>query len=78
LEYALGLKPLEAGAAEARARRLNQIAMKTIPMPVPAPLTATERWAALPPDEKLGIGGGAALLVIVGLVLWRRKKSSIC
>jgi hypothetical protein len=61
LEYALGLKQLAAGAAEARARRLNQAAMTT-PQPV---------------DERVVIAGGAGFLVIVALLLWRRKQSSM-
>jgi hypothetical protein len=60
LEYALGLKQLATGAAEARARRLNQAAMTT-PQPV---------------DERLVIGGGLCLLVVVVLVLFRRRQAS--
>jgi hypothetical protein len=66
LDYALGLMPLEGGAAEARARRLNQAVMTTAP------------WAQLGTDEKLLIVGGIGFLVIVGLLLWRRKHSGIC
>ena len=63
LEYALGLKRLAAGAAEVRARRLNQAA------------TTAATWAvALSANEKLGIAVGVGFLVIVGLLLWRRKQ----
>jgi LPXTG-motif cell wall-anchored protein len=33
------------------------------------PLTANERMV---------IVGGAGILIIVGLLLWRRKRSSVC
>jgi hypothetical protein len=66
LEYALGLKQLETGAAEVRARHRNQAAMATTP------------WAALSADQRLAIAGGAGLLIMVGLLLWRRRKSSMC
>ncbi len=62
LEYAMGLKQLAAGAAEARAGRLNQAA------------TAT---ASLSPDEKLTIVVAVGFLLIVGVLLWRRKHASI-
>jgi len=66
LEYSLGLKPLAAGAAEARARRLNQAVM-----------TGTAWGASLSPDQKLAIAGGAGLAVIGGIILWRRRQSAI-
>jgi LPXTG-motif cell wall-anchored protein len=66
LEYALGLKPLAAGAAEARARRLTPAAIKTPPS------------AGLSANEKLAIVGAAGL-AIAGFLIWRRKRSSrIC
>ena len=63
LDYALGLKQLETGAAEARARRLNQAAITT-----PA--------VSLTDDQKLAIGVGGGFLFIIVLVLWRRKQSA--
>jgi len=63
LDYALGLKQLEAGAAEARARRLNQAAMAMAPQ--------------LSADEKLVLVGGIGFLVIVGLLLWRRRQARV-
>ncbi|HEV3438350.1 MAG TPA: hypothetical protein VG122_13380 [Gemmata sp.] len=65
LEYALGLKPLAAGAAEARARRLN-----------PATMTTTPGAAPLAANVKLVIA--LVVIAIVGLLLWRRRKSEIC
>lgn len=69
LEYALGLKQLAAGAAEARARRLNLAAM-------------TNRGASLSlslsRDEKLMILAGVGLVAIAGLLLWRRRRSQVC
>jgi hypothetical protein len=62
LDYAMGLKPLAAGAAEVRERRRNQAAMT----------------GALAVNERLVIAGGAGILIIVGLLLWRRKRSSVC
>jgi hypothetical protein len=61
LEYALGLKPLAAGAAEARARRLSQAAAAT---PAAAP-----PWT----HQQLALAGGG-LLLVVGLLVWLRKK----
>jgi hypothetical protein len=67
LDYALGLKALATGAAEARARRLNQAAMTTRP------------WAALSPDDKRVIViGGVGVLVVAGIVLLRRRQASMC
>jgi hypothetical protein len=67
LDYALGLKSLAAGAAEARARRLNQAAMSKTP------------WAAtLSADEKLAIAAGVGFVVVAGILLWRRRQSTIC
>jgi hypothetical protein len=65
LDYALGLKQLEAGAAETRARRLS-MAVVTTPPPTP-PLLADERVVAF------GVGG---FLVVIALLLWRRRQSS--
>jgi hypothetical protein len=65
LEYALGLKQLQTGAAEVRARRLNQSA-----------ITTTPGVASLSSNGRLGIA--VVVLVIVGLLLWRRRKSGIC
>ena len=65
LEYALALKQLQTGAAEARARRLNQAAMTTTP--------GAESMSV---KGKLGIA--LVVIVIVGLLLWRRRKSGIC
>ena len=65
LEYALGLKQLAAGAAEARARRLHQAAMTKTPS------------AGLSANEKLGIVVGVGL-VLGGFLIWRRKRSGIC
>jgi hypothetical protein len=67
LEYALGLKQLAAGAAEVRARRRNQVGT-----------TATPWDASLSAKQRLGIVIVAGVLVMVGLLLWRRKKSAIC
>jgi LPXTG-motif cell wall-anchored protein len=67
LEYALGLKQLAAGAAEARVRRLNRAAMATSPS-----------LASLLADQKLAIVVGLGFLSIVGLLFWRRRKSMIC
>jgi hypothetical protein len=66
LDYALGLKDLAAGAAEARARRLSQAAMATAP--AAAPLSA---------GEKLAFAGVVGSLVIGGYLLWRRKQASM-
>jgi hypothetical protein len=65
LDYALGLKPLEAGAAEARARRLNLAVMTRTPA------------APLSDEQKLAIACSVGFLVIVGILLWRRKQSSM-
>src|SRR5581483_11612525 len=62
LDYAMGLKKLAAGAAEVRERRRNQSA------------TA----GAMAGKEKLVIAGGAGVLINVGLLLWRRKRASVC
>jgi len=62
LDYALGLKQLAAGAAEVRARRLNQ----------PAPWTVS-----LSPSEKMGIAVVAGL-AIVGYLIGRHRRSGIC
>jgi hypothetical protein len=62
LDYALGLKKLEAGAAEARAGRLNHTAMKN---------------SALTPDEKLSIVIGAGFLLVLLALLWRRRQSAM-
>jgi len=64
LDYALGLKQLETGAAESRARRLNQAAIAAPPA------------TALSDDQKLAIGGGIGFLVIAVLLLRRRKQAS--
>ena len=66
LEYALGLKPLAAGAAEARARRLHQAAMATTSTAVPP-------WVS----ERLVIIVSAGVLVLVAVALWRRKQSAM-
>jgi hypothetical protein len=67
LEYALGLKPLEAGAAEARARRLNQVV--NAPPPGPPPLSD---------GQKLGIAGIFCVLFVIGVLWWRGKQASVC
>ena len=56
-----------AGAAEARAQRLSQAVVTTTP--------------AAPPyvsNDTLAIAGVVGFVVIVGLLLWRRKQSSVC
>jgi hypothetical protein len=66
LEFALGLKPLAAGAAEARARRFSP------PPPAPAqgnlPLNLPP-WA----DEKVVMFGGVGALIIFALLFFRRR-----
>ncbi|HYV37935.1 MAG TPA: hypothetical protein VE988_19780 [Gemmataceae bacterium] len=62
LDYALGLKALEQGAAESRARRLHLAAA------TPIPLTN---------DQKLAIFGGVGVVLIVIVWLWRRKQASM-
>ncbi|HYV36635.1 MAG TPA: hypothetical protein VE988_13080 [Gemmataceae bacterium] len=62
LDYALGLKALEQGAAESRARRLHLAAA------TPIPLTN---------DQKLAILGGVGVVLIVIVWLWRRKQASM-
>jgi hypothetical protein len=64
MEYALGLKQLAAGAADARARRLSQAAMTT---------TA----GAMTPEAQMGGLVVLGFLVIIGFLLWRRKKSAL-
>jgi hypothetical protein len=66
LDYALGLKDLETGAAEARARRLSQAAMTK-------PATTLS-----PENERLAIMVGLGLIAIVGIAIWKRKQSSMC
>jgi len=60
MEYAMGLKDIATGAAEARARRLNQAVASR-------PLTH---------DEKVGLAGLAGCLAIVGFLYWRRRRQS--
>jgi hypothetical protein len=67
LDYALGLRALETGAAEVRARRLNQTAV--ISPPARPQLSA---------DEKLAVVGVVGFAVIAGILLWRRRQSSVC
>jgi LPXTG-motif cell wall-anchored protein len=67
LEYALGLKQLTTGAAEAKTRRLNRNALAKRP-------TLT----SLSADQKQVIFGIAGFLLLVGLALWLRKRSLIC
>jgi hypothetical protein len=66
LEYALGLKPLAEGAAQARARRLHQAS---------APTEFLSR--EMSSDAKLAIALGLGLLIILALVLWKRKQPRI-
>ncbi|HVS39336.1 MAG TPA: hypothetical protein VMS17_27510 [Gemmataceae bacterium] len=69
LEYALGLKPLAAGAAEARARRLNPVA--AAPPAAPAAL-------ALPPvstNELILLGCG--VLILIALWVYRRRQKQL-
>jgi hypothetical protein len=72
LEYALGLKALEAGAAEVRARRLQQAALATRQAARPA-LVAPE----MAPETKLAIAGGVFLVGAVAIVMWRRRQAGI-
>jgi hypothetical protein len=67
LEYTLGLKPLETGAAEVRALRANQVQMPAWPS-----------LGSLSGDDRRALAGGIGLVVIFGLVLWRRRRSSVC
>jgi hypothetical protein len=67
LEYALGLKQLTTGAAEAKTRRLNRNALAKRP-------TLT----SLSADQKQVIFGIAGFLLLVGLAMWLRKRSLIC
>ena len=75
LHYALGLKRLEAGAAELRTRRLNQVAIQQPPVAAPHVPPAPPPPSA---EEKLAVVVVAGLLVTVGIVLWRRRQSAIC
>ena len=63
LEYALDLKQLAEGAAEMQARRRYSAAR------------ITAFWAGLSDREKVGI---VALVVVVGVLVWRSRKSGIC
>lgn len=66
LEYALGLKKLAAGAAEARARRQAALAAPPAAAPPAPPLPrVTEQEAILV---------GAGILVLIALVIWRRRQ----
>ena len=67
LEYALGLKQLEDGAAEMRARRMNAAAASpAVPPAVPLALPQVSQ------QELILVGAGC--LILVALWLWRRKQ----
>lgn len=64
LDYALGLKDLAAGAAETRARRLNEVASKA------------SLWGSLSRDDKQLVLVGVALVAVFALgLLWRRRQA---
>jgi hypothetical protein len=74
LEYAMGLKPLAAGAADMRVRRLQQAAMPTRPVPA-APLA--NGWEQMAPETKLCITGGVFLIGVAAITMWRRRQNGI-
>jgi hypothetical protein len=72
LEYVFALKPLEQGAAEARARRLAAQAAVT---PAPQPQQPQQQSPQIAVDSRLlgVIGGGIVLLLVI--VAWKRRQS---
>ncbi len=73
LEYALGLKPLAAGAADVRARRLQQAAIAMRPAAAPQ----ANGWEQMAPETKLCIAGGVFLIGAVAIVMWKRRQTGI-
>jgi hypothetical protein len=71
LEYAMGLKPLATGAAEMRARRLQQAAM-----PIRSEPQSANGWDAMAPETKLCVTGGVFLIGVVAIMLWRRRQAA--
>ena len=72
LEYAMGLKPLATGAAEMRARRLQQAAMPIRPEAQPS----VNGWENMAPETKLCITGGVFLIGAAAIVMWRRRQAA--
>jgi hypothetical protein len=72
LEYAMGLKALAAGAAEMRARRLQQAAMPVQPEARPF----ASGWEELAPETKLCITVGVILIGIAAIVMWKRRRAA--
>ena len=71
LEYAFALKPLEQGAAEARARRLAAQAAVT---PVPQPQQSQQQFPQIAVDSRvLGVVGGGIILLLI-VVAWKRRN----
>jgi hypothetical protein len=72
LEYAMGLKSLEAGAADTRARRLQHAAEQMRPGAQPL----VNGWEEMAPETKLCITGGVFLIGVVAIVMWRRRRAA--
>ena len=71
LEYALGLKALEAGAARMRTMRLNRAVMAA----TPAPARDAPHWKALLDDDRVGVTACACAVIILAIVLWRNRRA---
>jgi hypothetical protein len=73
LEYALGLKQLKAGAAEARAKRLNPTtATAATGQPTTKP---TLTLSSLLDDDRIGFACAVGLVVMAVLAIFRKKRS---
>jgi hypothetical protein len=72
LEYAMGLKQIQTGAASFRANRLN-----------PSPATTTETTptklavtlSSLTDDDRVGITACACLVILAIIAIWRKRQS---
>jgi hypothetical protein len=73
LEYALGLKQLQAGAAAARANRLDP--------PAPATPSAASKVVStldsLTSDDRIGVTACICFAILLLVGLWRRKRYSM-
>jgi hypothetical protein len=79
LEYALGLKQLKAGAAEARAKRLN-LTPPVTPEATTTPTATTKllsRFDSLTSDDRVGITACICLAMLTLVAIWRNKRSPI-
>lgn len=77
LEYAMGLRQLQTGAASVRANRLNPTPPTTDETTTPSATTKfLSKLDSATTDDRVGITAGVCLVILCAVCYWRKKRAA--